>query len=84
MPRTSAVDCPGCPPIRAFTFDALGLIKVIEAHRVGDGGNQGISSNPKVVERWGEPNSSHGILAASIDDRKTDPVCQFHCVDWFP
>ncbi|KAK9111570.1 hypothetical protein Scep_019089 [Stephania cephalantha] len=72
MPRTIAVDCPGCPPIRALTFDTLGLIKVIEARRVD--GNQGNVSSPKVVERWGEPNSSNCILAASIDDRRIDPL----------
>lgn len=30
---------------------------------------------PKVVERWGEPDSSRCVLAASIIDRKVDPVC---------
>lgn len=27
MPRTSVVESPGCPPIRALAFDVLGLIK---------------------------------------------------------
>ncbi|PNX67043.1 hypothetical protein L195_g055416, partial [Trifolium pratense] len=27
MPRTSTLECPGCPPLRALTFDTLGLIK---------------------------------------------------------
>ncbi|KAK9110221.1 hypothetical protein Sjap_018281 [Stephania japonica] len=72
MPRTIAVDCPGCPPIRALTFDTLGLIKVIEARPVD--GNQGTVSSPKVVERWGDPNPSNCILAASIDDRRIDPL----------
>uniref|UniRef100_A0A2P2KWU9 WD repeat-containing protein DDB_G0290555-like n=1 Tax=Rhizophora mucronata TaxID=61149 RepID=A0A2P2KWU9_RHIMU len=27
MPRTTTLECPGCPPLRALTFDALGLIK---------------------------------------------------------
>ena len=36
---------------------------------------------PKVVDRWGEPDSSKCILAASIDDRKSGPVCYF-CVVW--
>uniref|UniRef100_A0A5B6YIX2 Putative WD repeat-containing protein 74 isoform X1 n=1 Tax=Davidia involucrata TaxID=16924 RepID=A0A5B6YIX2_DAVIN len=67
MPRTSRVECPGCPPIRAITFDVLGLVKVIEA-RSKQGGV------PKVVERWGEPDSSRCVLAASINDRKTDPL----------
>jgi hypothetical protein len=40
---------------------------VIEAH-----GKQG--GIPKVVERWGEPDSSKCVLAASINDRKIDPV----------
>lgn len=67
MPRTSAVELPGCPPIRALTFDVLGLVKVIEAH-----GKQG--AIPKVVDRWGDPDASKCVLAASIDDRKHDPL----------
>ncbi|XVE56625.1 hypothetical protein DITRI_Ditri04bG0025700 [Diplodiscus trichospermus] len=67
MPRTTTVECPGCPPFRALTFDALGLIKVIEA-RGKEGGV------PKVVDRWGDPDASKYVLAASIDDRKTDPL----------
>ncbi|XP_031271845.1 WD repeat-containing protein 74 [Pistacia vera] len=67
MPRTTTVDCPGCPPLRALTFDALGLIKVIEAR-----GEQGGVAN--VVERWGEPDTSKCVLAASIDDSKHDPL----------
>lgn len=27
MPRTTTVETPGCPPLRALTFDALGLVK---------------------------------------------------------
>ncbi|KAB2609155.1 WD repeat-containing protein 74-like [Pyrus ussuriensis x Pyrus communis] len=68
MPRTTTLECPGCPPLRALTFDELGLIKVIEAR-----GQQG-RAEPKVVERWGEPDSSKSVLAASIDDRKSDPL----------
>ncbi|XP_008218655.1 PREDICTED: WD repeat-containing protein DDB_G0290555 isoform X2 [Prunus mume] len=68
MPRTTTLDCPGCPPLRALTFDELGLIKVIEAR-----GKQG-RAEPKVVERWGDPDSSKCVLAASIDDRKSDPL----------
>lgn len=30
---------------------------------------------PKVVERWGEPDSSKCVLAVSITDRKSGPVC---------
>jgi len=67
MPRTTKVECPGCPPIRALTFDVLGLVKVIEA-RSKQGGV------PKVVERWGDPDSSRCVLAASINDRKSDPL----------
>ncbi|XP_022729628.1 WD repeat-containing protein 74-like isoform X2 [Durio zibethinus] len=64
MPRTTTVECPVYPPFRALTFDALGLIKVIEAR----------GGVPKVVDRWGEPDASKCVLAASIDDRKTDPL----------
>ncbi|GFZ03813.1 transducin/WD40 repeat-like superfamily protein [Actinidia rufa] len=66
MPRTTTVESPGCPPIRALTFDVLGLVKVIEAR-----GKQG--GVPKVVERWGDPDPSRCVLAASINDRKFDP-----------
>ncbi|XWS60298.1 hypothetical protein CRYUN_Cryun07bG0024300 [Craigia yunnanensis] len=67
MPRTTTVECLGCPPFRALTFDALGLIKVIEAR----GKEGGVA---KVVDRWGDPDASKCVLAASIDDRKTDPL----------
>ncbi|RXH96047.1 hypothetical protein DVH24_008547 [Malus domestica] len=67
MPRTTTLECPGCPPLRALTFDELGLIKVIEAR-----GKQG-RAEPKLVERWGDLDSSKGVLAASLDDRKSDP-----------
>ncbi|XP_023520037.1 WD repeat-containing protein 74-like [Cucurbita pepo subsp. pepo] len=67
MPRTTKVDCPGCPRLRALTFDVLGLIKVIEAR-----GKEG--EIPKVVERWGEPDFSKSVLAASLVDRKFDPL----------
>ncbi|KAG5537141.1 hypothetical protein RHGRI_024542 [Rhododendron griersonianum] len=67
MPRTTKVECPGCPPIRALTFDVLGLVKVVEA-RSKQGGV------PKVVERWGDPDASRCVLAASIDDCKSDPL----------
>ncbi|CAK7336668.1 unnamed protein product [Dovyalis caffra] len=66
MPRTTTLECPGCSPLRALTFDSLGLIKVIESR-----GERGI---PQVVERWGDPDSSKCVLAASIDDRKKDPL----------
>ncbi|XP_027171090.1 WD repeat-containing protein DDB_G0290555-like isoform X2 [Coffea eugenioides] len=67
MPRTSTVDNPGCPPLRALTFDSLGLIKVIEAR-----GQE--KSVPKVVETWGEPDSTRAIVAASIIDRLSEPL----------
>ncbi|KAG9146950.1 hypothetical protein Leryth_005212 [Lithospermum erythrorhizon] len=48
----------GCPPLRALTFDVLGLIKVIEARDEDNGA-------PKVVEKWGEPDSSKCIEVLS-------------------
>ncbi|CAL0304592.1 unnamed protein product [Lupinus luteus] len=68
MPRTTTVDCPGCPPLRALTFDSLGLIKVVEARDKQQGGI------PKIVERWGEPDSSKSVIAVSMIDRKTQPL----------
>ncbi|KAM6584334.1 hypothetical protein CsatB_011336 [Cannabis sativa] len=67
MPRTTTLECPGCPPLRALTFDALGLIKVIEA-RSKQGGH------PKIVERWGEPDASKSVITASMVDAKHDPL----------
>ncbi|KAM0018744.1 putative transcription factor WD40-like family [Helianthus debilis subsp. tardiflorus] len=67
MPRTTTLESPGCPPLRAITFDVLGLIKVSEA-RSKQGGVT------KVVERWGEPDASRCVLAASINDCKVDPL----------
>ncbi|XP_065873491.1 uncharacterized protein [Euphorbia lathyris] len=66
MPRTTTLETPGCPPIRALTFDSLGFIKVVESR-----GDRGI---PQVVERWGNPEASKCVLAVSIDDNKKDPV----------
>jgi ribosome biogenesis protein NSA1 len=94
MPRTTTLECPGCPPLRALTFDTLGLIKgtflsfsyfipflfayhffsysflflliVIES-REKQGG-------PKVVERWGDPDSTKSVNAVSLIDRKSNPV----------
>ncbi|KAF6150091.1 hypothetical protein GIB67_002873 [Kingdonia uniflora] len=68
MPRSSTVECGGCPPFRALSFDVLGLIKVIEAR----GGQQG--NTPKIVERWGEPDASRCIVAVSINDRQNNPL----------
>ncbi|XP_010047745.2 WD repeat-containing protein DDB_G0290555 [Eucalyptus grandis] len=67
MPRTTTVESPGCPPLRALAFDVLGLVKVVEAR-----GKQG--GVPSVVERWGEPEPRSCVLAASIDDRKREPM----------
>lgn len=67
MPRTTTVESTSCPPLRALTFDVLGLIKVTEARSK-------LGGVPKIVERWGEPDSSRCVLAASIDDRKIDPL----------
>lgn len=67
MPRTSTLDNPGCPPLRALTFDSLGLIKVIEAR-----GQE--KSVPKVVETWGEPDCTRAIVAASMIDRFSEPL----------
>ena len=50
-----------------YVFFGGGVI-VIEA-KVSQGGA------PRVVERWGELDSSKCVLAASINDRKDDPVC---------
>ncbi|XP_073136097.1 ribosome biogenesis protein NSA1 isoform X2 [Henckelia pumila] len=68
MPRTTTVENPGCPPLRALTFDVLGLVKVIEARKNENGGAA------KMVERWGDPDSSKCVLAASILDRESDPL----------
>ncbi|KAL3509761.1 hypothetical protein ACH5RR_029162 [Cinchona calisaya] len=67
MPRTTTLENPGCPPLRALTFDVLGLIKVIEAK-----GEEKAAA--KVVERWGEPDSTRAVVAASILDREIDPL----------
>ncbi|KAK6781739.1 hypothetical protein RDI58_019535 [Solanum bulbocastanum] len=67
MPRTTTVESSGCPPLRALTFDILGLIKVVEAK-----GEQ--KEAPKVVEKWGEPDASRCVLAASLVDREFDPL----------
>ncbi|KAG0624808.1 hypothetical protein M758_2G005500 [Ceratodon purpureus] len=45
MPRTSAVDLPGCPPFRALCCDNLGYVKVVEV-----ASEKGV---PQVVTRWG-------------------------------
>ncbi|XP_057786004.1 uncharacterized protein LOC131003514 isoform X2 [Salvia miltiorrhiza] len=68
MPRTTTVESSGCPPLRALTFDVLGLVKVLEA-RGGQNGNAA-----KVVERWGDPDASKCVLSASILDRESDPL----------
>ncbi|KAJ1697040.1 hypothetical protein LUZ63_005552 [Rhynchospora breviuscula] len=67
MPRTSTVESPGCPPLRALTTDSLGLIKVVEVRGKGGG-------TPQVVETWGPPDASRSVVATSYADRKKDPV----------
>ncbi|XP_010478294.1 PREDICTED: WD repeat-containing protein 74 [Camelina sativa] len=67
MPRIFPPENLGCPPIRALTFDSLGLIKVTEAR----GKERG---TPTVVNTWGEMNASRTVLAASIDDRLRNPL----------
>lgn len=110
MPRTTTIECPGCPSLRALTFDTLGLIKgdeflhtlflfhrfyhfafayfsgfcsgsvwfvllVLEAREKQDG-------VLKVVDRWGEPEASKSVLAVSMIDQKSHPVC-FVLVKWY-
>ncbi|KAL2335993.1 hypothetical protein Fmac_010439 [Flemingia macrophylla] len=67
MPRTTTLECSGCPPLRALTFDALGLIKVVEARDV----QRGV---PQVVERWGDPESAKCVTAVSMIDRSSHPL----------
>ncbi|KAK7396786.1 hypothetical protein VNO78_17945 [Psophocarpus tetragonolobus] len=67
MPRTTTLECSGCPPFRALTFDALGLIKVVEARHKN-------RQLPQVVERWGDPQSSKCVTAVSIIDRNSHPL----------
>nr|CAB3454403.1 unnamed protein product [Digitaria exilis] len=67
MPRTTVVESPGCPPLRALTTDILGLVKVVEARAKPAGA-------AKVVETWGAPDADRAIVAASLADRATDPV----------
>nr|VDD06277.1 unnamed protein product [Brassica rapa] len=67
MPRVITNETYGCPPIRALTFDSLGLIKVTEAR----GKERG---TPTVVNTWGEMNASRSVLASSMDDRPSNPL----------
>ncbi|TVU38997.1 hypothetical protein EJB05_12396 [Eragrostis curvula] len=67
MPRTTAVESPGCPPLRALTTDILGLVKVVEARAKSAGA-------AKVVETWGAADASRAIVAASLADRAANPV----------
>lgn len=53
---------------RTTTLNELGLIKVTEARSKQGGGVA------KVVDRWGDPDASKCVLAASMDDRKVDPL----------
>lgn len=56
-----------------FYFYFFWLLIVIEAKGEEKGA-------PKVVERWGEPDSSRAVVAASIVDRELDPVWIFNYV----
>ncbi|CAN8290845.1 unnamed protein product [Cochlearia groenlandica] len=67
MPRVISDESYGCPPIRALTFDSLGLIKVTEAR----GKERG---TPTVVNTWGEMNASRSVLVASMDDKLINPL----------
>ncbi|CAA7030683.1 unnamed protein product [Microthlaspi erraticum] len=67
MPRIITNETYGCPPIRALTFDSLGLIKVTEAR----GKERG---TPTVVNTWGEMNANRSVIAASMDDRLDNPL----------
>jgi hypothetical protein len=51
-----------------YVFCFCFWIIVIEAN----GNQEGV---PRVVEKWGELDSSKCVLAASCNDRKNDPVC---------
>lgn len=42
-------------------------LAVVEAH--------GKVGTPNLVETWGSPDASRGVLAASFVDHKIDPVC---------
>ncbi|ERN08312.1 ribosome biogenesis protein NSA1 [Amborella trichopoda] len=66
MPRTSAVESPGCPPLRALSTDVLGLVKVVEG-RAERGA-------PQVVERWGEPDPRLSVLASSLSIHNSKPI----------
>ncbi|KAL5998174.1 hypothetical protein ACLOJK_009112 [Asimina triloba] len=103
MPRTTTLEAPGCPSLRALTFDSLGLIKgeslphkrigiiiiivvvVIIVTKLTFVEARGKQKLPQVVDRWGTPDSSRYVLAASIADHKSRPVClppslKFHYV----
>lgn len=66
MPRTDAVTAPGCAPLRALSFDNLGLIKVVESSTE--------NAHPQVVARWGEPNPQKSIVAASFSSDEDSQV----------
>ncbi|KAK9906992.1 hypothetical protein M0R45_002546 [Rubus argutus] len=55
------VPIPGCPTIRALAFNESGVIEVIES----DVRRPGIA---RVVEKWGDPDSSKSVVAASLTD----------------
>lgn len=65
MSRTTVIECQGCPPLRALTFDALGLIKVIQV--------QGEKGLPEVVDRWGQPDPDRAVLVTSLSSDHENP-----------
>lgn len=65
MPRTTVIECQGCPSLRALTFDALGLIKVIQV--------QGEKGLPEVVDRWGQPDPDRAVLVTSFSNDYENP-----------
>ncbi|XP_038685795.1 uncharacterized protein LOC119985577 [Tripterygium wilfordii] len=78
MPRTTTVELPGWPPLRALTFDDLGLVKghCLEEYSITSLTQfyKSAPTVPKVVERRGEPDSSKCVLAASLNDSQSDPL----------
>eukprot|EP00252_Welwitschia_mirabilis_P022640 TRINITY_DN6186_c0_g1_i1.p1 TRINITY_DN6186_c0_g1~~TRINITY_DN6186_c0_g1_i1.p1 ORF type:complete len:406 (+),score=87.04 TRINITY_DN6186_c0_g1_i1:155-1372(+) len=66
MPRVYAGDVPPCPPLRAISFDALGLIKAIEVNEE--------KKIPEVVGTWGKPDSRSAVLVAHLSEDHEQPV----------
>ena len=51
----------------SFIFGVALAVLVVEARS-----KQGV---PKLVERWGEPDSAKCVVAVSVNDRNSNPVC---------